>query len=114
MRKKSVIQILIVVAVLVGFLCLTDPNNIALPMVVVPYLLIGLLLYKLFILALHLVSRGRIGERKIKLYSIVFSVIAINFALLKSIGQLTVQDSIISVAIILIASLYISKFSFYS
>lgn len=111
MKKKHLIRMSIIAATLVIFLISTNPGSISLPLVLVPYALAALLLYELFLLIFAVWFRGGGNKRKIKLYSIILTVVIINFALLKSIGQLTIQDGIISVAIIVVSAIYISKFS---
>jgi hypothetical protein len=54
---------------------------------------------------------GLIAAPKLKLYALIITVLTINFALIKSIGQLTFQDGAISLAIMIVSVIYISKFS---
>lgn len=111
MKKKHLIQSLLIALLLMLFLMLTNPNEVSLPLILVPYILASLLFYRLFSIILGIWFGTRADRRKIKIYSIVLTVVIINFALLKSIGQLTIQDGLISVAIIVISAIYISKFS---
>ena len=111
MKKKHLIQTVIIVIALILFLVSTNPDSISLPLILVPYLLAALLAYRLFSLVLGVFFGKRGNRRKLRLYSIILTVVVINFALLKSIGQLTFQDGLISVAIIVDSAVYISKFS---
>lgn len=114
MKKKHLLQTLVIAAALIVFLMFTNPQSVSLPLILVPYLLAAVLVYRLFFLVLNIWFGGARNKRKIRLYSIVVTVVVINFALLKSIGQLTVQDGLISAAIIIVSAIYVSKFSLYS
>lgn len=114
MKIKRPIQILLLILILFVFLLTTDPNKISLPLVLIPYILASIIIYRLSALILGRIYADSVNRPKIKLYSLLIAIISINFALLKSIGQLTVQDGLISLSIIIVASLYINKFSFNS
>lgn len=114
MKKKHLLQSVFIAVALILFLMFTNPESISLPLILVPYLLMAVLVYRLFSFGLNIWFVGTKNKRKIRLYSIVLTVVVINFALLKSIGQLTVQDGLISAAIIVVSAIYISKFSLYS
>lgn len=112
MKIKRPVQILLLTLLLFIFLVTTDPNKISLPLILIPYVLASIIIYRLSVLILGRVYARSANRAKIKLYSLLIAAVSINFALLKSIGQLTVQDGLISLAIIIIAGLYINKFSF--
>lgn len=98
-------------AILIFFLVLTDPNRISLPLILVPYLLASLIVYRLVSLVLLGLFAGTVKKSKIRLYALIITAVAVNFALLKSIGQITVQDFLISGAIVVVSVIYISRFS---
>lgn len=98
-------------AVLILFLVFTDPNRISLPLILVPYLLASLIIYRSVNLILFGLFAGTAKKSKIRLYSLIITAVTVNFALLKSIGQITVQDFLISGAIVVVSVIYISRFS---
>lgn len=111
MKIKDMLQILVPVGLLVVFLVSTNPYDISLPFVLIPYLLAAYIFYKLARTLLNVLLSGIVGEAKIKLYSVIATAVIINFALLKSLGELTLQDGLISFAIAAVAIVYIGKFS---
>jgi hypothetical protein len=111
MIVRKILKILSLTSVLILFLTMTDPKNISLLFVLVPYILAGLVMYLAVSLILEVLLNGLIAVPKLKLYALIITVLTINFALIKSIGQLTFQDGAISVAIMVVSVIYISKFS---
>lgn len=110
-KIKTLVQTLILILCLIVFLILTNPSEIPLPLILIPYLLFATISYKIASLLLGvLFSGGNIS--KVKLYSVIIAVVLTNFALLKSIGQLTFQDAAISAAIVMVSAVYINRFSF--
>ncbi len=112
MRIKRMLEIVVLAAILLLFLLFTDPNNISLPLIIVPYMLGALILYKILLVLLEVFLNGSVKSSKLKLYSLISTAVLINFALLKSIGQITLQDGLISLAIMIVSVIYINKFSF--
>jgi hypothetical protein len=111
MIVRKILKILSLTSVLILFLIMTDPKNISLLFVLVPYILAGLIMYLVISLLLQVLLNGLIAAPKLKLYALIITVLTINFALIKSIGQLTFQDGAISLAIMIVSVIYISKFS---
>lgn len=111
MKTKQLIHILVLASILVVFLLSTNPNNISLLLILVPYVIIAIIVYKVVLLVLGLL-RLTTNPAKNRLYATIVTVIITNLLLLKSIGQLNFQDGLISLSIILLSSLYISRFSF--
>ncbi|HEX5456588.1 MAG TPA: hypothetical protein VFW77_04455 [Candidatus Saccharimonadales bacterium] len=108
---RKIIKILLLTSALVAFLLLTDPNKISLLFVLVPYVLAGVIMYLVLSLVLQALLNGLIEFSKVRLYALIITVLSINFALIKSIGQLTFQDGVISLAIMIVSVIYISRFS---
>ncbi len=111
MIVRKILKILSLASVLILFLTMTDPKDISLLFVLVPYILAGLVMYLAISLILEVLLNGLIAVPKLKLYALIITVLTINFALIKSIGQLTFQDGAISMAIMAVSVIYISKFS---
>lgn len=108
---KKIIETAILAAIFVLFILFTNPSRISLPLILIPYLLAALIIYRLFLIGINGIFGRSLSISKLKLYSLITTAVIVNFALLKSIGQITVQDGLISVAIIIVSIVYISKFS---
>lgn len=112
MSFKKIIETFVLAGLLIIFLGLTDPNNTSLPLILIPYILSALIIYRVLLILLNIALNHSVKSSKLRLYSLVTTAILINFALLKSIGQITFQDALISLAIMIVSVVYISKFSF--
>lgn len=53
---------------------------------------------------------GKGNLTRFSLLAVVISVVLVNFILLRSVDQLTVQDAVLSTAVTLILGVYINKF----
>jgi hypothetical protein len=74
-----------------------------------PFALLGIIFYNILTLVIErLFGVGKV--RKMRLFSLVGTVILVNFALLSSIGQLTVQDTVLAVLITAVGGFYLYKF----
>lgn len=111
MKIKNIIETLFLGSSLFIFLAVTNPNNVPLMLLLVPYVLFGLIAYRLFNFFLAMFFAGQIKTTKLKIYSLILTVLTVNFTLLQSLGQITVQDWLISAAIMAVSVMYISKFS---
>lgn len=111
MKTKQLLQILALTSVLIIFLFSTNPNDISLIFILIPYVMIAVIVYKMVLLLLEFL-RLTTNPAKNRLYATIVTVITTNMFLLKSIGQLSFQDGFISLSIILLSTLYISRFSF--
>jgi hypothetical protein len=89
---------------------LTDPKEVSLGIVLVPFILLGIIFYNLLTLSVERFFKKLSRTRKIKLFGIVGTIILVNFVLLSSVGQLTPQDTILSVLITVVGGFYLYKF----
>ena len=105
--NKKIILLIILSACLLGYMVLTNPADIPLGLLLVPFLLI---LFIVFILANLLIGLLRGSNKKTTFYAAVLAIIIVNFLILRSVGQFTFQDGLISIAITGILAFYISKF----
>jgi len=105
--NKKIILLIILSACLLGYMVLTNPADIPLGLLLVPFLLI---LFVVFILANLLIGLLRGNNKKTTFYAAVLAIIIVNFLILRSVGQFTFQDGLISIAITGILAFYISKF----
>ncbi|OGL29625.1 hypothetical protein A3D14_01275 [Candidatus Saccharibacteria bacterium RIFCSPHIGHO2_02_FULL_47_12] len=116
MNKKSINRIsLLKIAVLYGglliFLMSTDPTKLSLPLLLIPFIWIGLCLYVLIKQVLgHISGRFRRISKKRKT-SIAFTLAAVPVCmlLLRSIGQLTIRDVLILAGLIAIGTFYVGR-----
>lgn len=111
MNIKKIVETAAMAAIFGLFLLFTDPNKISLPLILIPYLLAALIIYRVLSFGLKTLLGSSLSSSKLKLYSLILTAVVINFALLKSIGQITLQDGLISAAIVIVSVIYISRFS---
>jgi len=93
-RLNKLFQGFVLVATLMSMLLYTDPNNIPLPLLVVPFLLIGLIVHgvtKLIIDRLALKSKSF----AVRLLPISLAFMIVSMLLLRSLHQLTLKDSVL-------------------
>lgn len=109
MNNKKFISLITLSVIFVLFLMNTNPNQVSLAMLLIPFIFIGLFIFLILKLSLDLLNRGK-NNKKDFIFSVAASVILVNFLILNSVRQLTIQDGIISVAITLILAFYVGKF----
>lgn len=112
MKKKNTLKLLALVSTLFLYLVLTNPNQVSLPLILVPFVLLGFIIFLLFKTGLGFFFHESANKGKMTLLAMIVSVIIVNISLLRSIGQLTFQDAAISLLITVVAIIYISKFQF--
>lgn len=112
MHKSKTVLIFILLISLIVFVSLTNPNDVSLLVILVPFALLGLIIYNVLTLVIgRLYTPTKVKNNyKVKLFSFLGAVIVINFALLSSIGQLTVQDGAIAFLITIIGGFYLYRF----
>lgn len=92
------------------FILLTNPDSIALPLLVVPFGLIGLIVYKLSDLILMII--GKTEKRVKKILSISVSSFVVVILLLQSLNQLTWKDCLITFVFAVFFWLYVWRADF--
>jgi hypothetical protein len=111
-QLNKIMVILSVLGVLAVFLALTNPQRIALPLLLVPFLLIGTLVFLIVRLFLPLqTDKKSLTSRIIPVMLSIFSVIIL---LLSSLHQLTWRDTLLVTGFGLLFILYISRADFLS
>lgn len=108
--KRKILVILIALSTLLAFMALTSPKDIPLYLVLIPFALIAVICFFLIDLILYIFRPGLERSRKSKLIAVAISVSFVNFLLLRSINQLSIQDILISASITIILFIYIVKF----
>ncbi len=110
MFPKRIAVTLISVFLFLIFLLFTNPNEVSLAVILIPFVLIGVIIYNVLTLVIEGFFKRSTKKKKVKLFALVGTVILINFTLLSSIGQLTPQDTILAILITLIGGFYLYKF----
>lgn len=103
-------------AVLSGVLCViylmvTDPGNISLALLLVPFLLLGICIHELaYILLVGLLKRKSLVFRRI--IPLATSSLIVLLLLLQSLNQLTIKDGLILLALLTVFWLYLWRADF--
>lgn len=108
MNKKILLLISMIVCLAV-FMLLTNPNEIPLGFLLVPFLIISIIVFLAANYLINLLRNDKKTKKKTIVFSAALSVIIMNFLVLRSVGQLTLQDGLISVLITIILGFYIGK-----
>ena len=107
--KSKLLFTLLLLVIMAVFLAATNPNEISLLAILVPFVILGLIIYQLIMALLVIFYDGKSKNNKPKIISVVLSFVIVNFALLSSIGQLTLQDGLIAILIVVIGAFYLYK-----
>ncbi|MES2971880.1 MAG: hypothetical protein V4702_06185 [Patescibacteria group bacterium] len=97
--------------VLCVFVLLTDPRTVALPLLIVPFILIGIILYQAIAL-LFVYKFTRRNRMLAKLIPISVALIGVSLLLLQSLHQLTWRDTILVITFTLLLWLYVGRADF--
>ena len=109
MKIKYLISFIFLAGFLLVFLMFTNPKDVPLPFILVPFVFFGVVVFLLVRVLLNIFLSGDEKYAKKNLYGAILAVIIVNFALLRSIGQLTFRDGVISVLFTIVVVIYISK-----
>lgn len=115
MKTKSTIlnKLFVIIGiclVLLVFILLTNPDSIALPLLIIPFGLVGLAIYKLFDLVLIMI--GKTEKRPRRILSISVSSFVVVLLLLQSLNQLTWKDCLITLIFAIVFWLYVWRADF--
>lgn len=113
--KKTILNKLFATSLLTGcflaFTALTNPNDVALPLLIVPFVLAGLVCYQVVLLILALAKiKASKGLGRLILLSTVSLLVGL--MLLKSLNQLTWRDSLLAAGFVGLLWLYIWRADF--
>lgn len=108
--KSRLVAIVLSISLFFAFILLTDPQEINLIAILVPFVLLGVALYNLITIITGLFFRSSAKNNKMRLFVLVSTVILVNFVLLSSIGQLTLQDTVLTALITIVGGFYLYKF----
>jgi len=91
------------------FLMVTNPQHLALVVLLIPFLLIFIVLYNLIMFVLRTVGPRRLSMRHKKVVAVVLSLEPVLLLLLASINQLAPRDGILSLILIIGFAWYLSR-----
>lgn len=103
--------ILLLTGVFVGFLLMTDPNEVALALLVVPFVFLGVLFYQLASVVL-LLTKTHKNSYFGKIVALSTATVAVGLLLLQSLNQLTWRDGFLTVLFTGLFWLYIWRADF--
>jgi hypothetical protein len=108
---NKLFYILLIAGVLIGFLLVTNPSNVPLPVIVFPFLLIGMLFYQL---ALLVFTHGKVtpGRYLRRILSLSIAFMGVCLLVLESLHQLTWKDSLLTLVFTVFFWLYIWRADF--
>ena len=110
-KLNKILVILGLTGVLGLFLLLTNPEHIALPLLIVPFVLIGIIIYQLARLGVGIFASNKTGVTS-RLVPVSVAFIAVVFALLESLHQLTWKDSLLVAIFTVLFWVYLSRADF--
>ena len=97
--------------VLVAMLMFTDPNRVALPLLIAPFICIGLLIYQLTRLFLSSIN-ARVNNNASRMFSISLAFLGVALLLLRSLHQLTLKDTLLVCGFTMAFWLYVWRADF--
>lgn len=96
---------------LLVFITLTNPNHITLPLLITPFMMIGIVLYQLASLLMHYFQPGS-NKLLVKSVPVSAAFIGVCLILLSSLHQLTWKDSFLVSGFALLFWLYMLRSDF--
>lgn len=114
---KKIIRILLIIAFYLSlplFILFTNPQNLALPLLVLPVLLLFLIIYvTVYLLFFKKLKRSkRLSKTRIYIISGIVALVPVLLIVLASIGQFTIRDIILATVIVVCISWYLLKVDF--
>lgn len=103
-QKKHVIGLLVAYVSGILFFATTNPNELPLIMLVVPFLYLFAVFYMTILLFCRLLA-----IKSAVLISVVISIFAVLLLVLGSLHQLTIRDMVISLALTVLLSWYVMR-----
>lgn len=86
--------VLATLVLLVLLLIFTDPNNVALPVLIAPFICIGLIIYLLTHLFIGL-TWSNLNNSAVRLFALSIAFLGVSLLLLRSLHQLTLKDTLL-------------------
>lgn len=109
-NRKNLLILTSSLIVLGAFMMLTNPDQVPLYLLLIPFILIFFIIFVVTRVFLVFFFGGKGNLTRFNLLAMVISIVLVNFILLRSVDQLTIQDAVLSTAVTLILGVYINKF----
>lgn len=93
------------------FLLTTDPETLPLPLLLVPFLLLALALYKTAELGYKILFK-KLTTQRIRLLAVITASLPTLILILASIGQLTLRDTAIIGGLLIFLTFYLRRIDF--
>lgn len=93
------------------FIGATNPDNVPLPLLIVPFILLGFILYQL-VCSVFLLIKGRQNTSSIRIVASSIACLAVGLLLLQSLHQLTWRDSLLGAVFAILFWLYVWRADF--
>lgn len=103
--------ILLITGCFLGFMLTTDPNKVPLPLLIVPFILLGFILYQIAS-AVLLLSKSHRNSYLGKIIALSIASLGVGLLLLQSLNQLTWRDSLLTGVFAILFWIYIWKADF--
>lgn len=109
---NKLLYILIAFTLLFGFISVTNPTQIPLPLIIVPFLLIGLILFQVTQAILTLRKPRQQNHYLIKIAPFSIAMLGVGLLLLATLRQLTWKDTLLVIILAVVFWSYVSKADF--
>ena len=114
-RKKIILHKLFLTllagSILVGLMLATDPNKIALPFLILPFLLVGFMFYQIVATA-TLLKRSHANKHWTRVVPLSVAFLGVCLLLLESLHQLTWKDSFLAAGFTVLLWMYMGRADF--
>lgn len=113
-KARNILLILLLYISLPVILFLTNPQNLPVPLLILPIVLLFMIIFATvyFIFMRQLKRSGKISRTRLILISAIIAIVPVLLLVLASIRQFTVRDIILSIAIVISISWYLLKVDF--
>lgn len=105
-KLKQIGLLLLPFVLLVAFLLFTDPYSIPLALLTIPFVLLGIGVFRLFSFTLN---ATRLSDTKIRLISGLITSLILLMTILQSIQQLSLKDFLLMVALLVGLTFYLRR-----
>jgi len=109
---NKLLSLFVALSLLTGIFLFTNPNQVSLAVLLIPFLLIGYLAYMVVAIAINMRSNSNEGSALFKLIPLSIAFLVVALLLLASLGQLTVRDSLLVIGFTMFFLLYIARADF--
>lgn len=111
-KLNKLLYITLTVSLLIGFISLTDPYKIPLPLIIIPFLLSWFALYEVVLLVMTFRNPSRNISYMTKIIPISVASLGVSLLLLATLHQLTWKDTFLILILALVFWGYIRKADF--